>query len=234
MPEWCLSEWSHKDFWTWVKIGGPEIEGSYWLRAKNQGLSLVERTGFKNSRHWPSVQKYLSFHSFHTVISTIRLQSPQSDCNLSNQTAIPTIRLQYSQSMNRFYHVVHIGVHIPECVKHPAHCLRLQSQQSDCNLSNLTAISVIRLRSQQSDCNSSGLQLDCTDWFELQNRTAIRLQSPQSDCNLHNQSADMMQPPWVPLERTTVYVSYGTFFRVQSQQSDYNLSNLAAILLDCS
>ena len=66
---------------------------------------------------------------FKTAISAIRLQSQQSDCNISNHSAIPTIRLQYSQSMNRFYHVVHIGVHIPECVKHPAHCLRLQSPQ---------------------------------------------------------------------------------------------------------
>merc|ERR1712223_1571776 len=90
-----------------------------------------------------------------TAISAIRLQSQKSDCNLSNQTAISAIRLQSQQSMMRFYHVVHIGVHIPECVKHPAHCLRLQFQQSDCNLSNLTAISAIRLQSPQSDCNIS-------------------------------------------------------------------------------
>ena len=79
----------------------------------------------------------------------------------------------------------------------------LQSQQSDCNLSNQNktrrnmakslcrvvapyvscgtfAISAIRLQSQQSDCN-------------LSNQTAIstiRLQSPQSDCNLILQSVD--------------------------------------------
>ena len=51
--------------------------------------------------------------------------------------------------------------------------IRQPSQQSDCNLSNQTAISAIRLQSQQSDCNPSALQLDYTDWFELQNRTAI-------------------------------------------------------------
>ena len=34
-------------FWRWVKIGGPEIEASHWLKAQNQGLSLDERTGFK-------------------------------------------------------------------------------------------------------------------------------------------------------------------------------------------
>ena len=126
-----------------------------------------------------------------------RLQSPQSDCNLSNQTAIPTIRLQYSQSMNRFYHVVHIGVHIPECVKHPAHCFRLQSQQSDCNPHNQTAISTIQLQSPQSNCNPSNqtaisairLQSPQSD-SNLYNWTVIstnRLQSPQSDCNLHSQ-----------------------------------------------
>ena len=34
-------------FWRWVKIGGPEIEASHWLRALNRGLWLVERRGFK-------------------------------------------------------------------------------------------------------------------------------------------------------------------------------------------
>merc|ERR1711928_28375 len=141
----------------------------------------------------------------------LRLQFQQSDCNLSNQTAISTIRLQSSQSMNRFYPVVHIGVRIPECVKHPAHCLRLQSQQSDCNLSNLTAISAIRLQSQQSDCNSHNQTaiftineqiLPCRTYRGPHSRvcqapialfqtaiSAIRLQSQQSDCNPHNQTA---------------------------------------------
>ena len=54
------------------------MEASHWLK----GLNL------RNSRHWPFVQKSLSFHMFQTAISTIRLQSQQSDCNLSNQTAI--------------------------------------------------------------------------------------------------------------------------------------------------
>ena len=63
--------------------------------------------------------------------------------------------------------------------------IRLQSQQSDCNPSDQSANSAIRLQSQQSDCNPSWLQLDCTDWFELQNRTAIldcsRLHSDYTD-----------------------------------------------------
>ena len=33
-------------FWKWVKIRGPEIEASHWLRAQNWGLCLVKRTGF--------------------------------------------------------------------------------------------------------------------------------------------------------------------------------------------
>ena len=89
-------------FWKWVKIRGPEIEASHWLRAQNRGLWLVERTGFKKF-------KALAFHSEisviplisdcnivnQTVISTIRLQSQQSDCNLSNQTAISAIRKKH-------------------------------------------------------------------------------------------------------------------------------------------
>merc|ERR1711978_153812 len=55
--------------------------------------------------------------------------------------------------MIRFYLDLPLGVHIPECGKHPAHCFRLQSQQSDCNLSNQTAISAIQLQSLQSYCN---------------------------------------------------------------------------------
>ena len=166
-PERCWNELDHKDFLRWVKIWGSEIEASYWLRAKNRGLSLVEKTWLKNSRHSPSLQKSLPFHSFQTAISTIRL-------HLHNQTAISTIRLQSPQSMIRFYHVVHIGVHIPECVKHPAHCLRLQSQQSDCNLSNQTAIllhcSLIvevagRLWRLQSDCKDCCLIVEIAVWL---------------------------------------------------------------------
>ena len=39
--------------------------------------------------------------------------------------------------------------------------IRLQSQQSDCNLSNPCAISTIRVQSQQSDCTPPALQSDC-------------------------------------------------------------------------
>merc|ERR1711928_284281 len=90
---------------------------------------------------------------FHTAISTIQLQSPKSDCNLSNPTAISAIQLQSPQSMINFYLDLPLGVHIPECVKHPAECFILQSPQFNCNLSNPTAISAIQLQSPQSNCN---------------------------------------------------------------------------------
>ena len=79
-------------FWKWVKIRGPEIEASHWLRAKNRGLWLVERTGLKKIQGIS-----LSFRNLcHSTYS--RLQSQQSDYNLSNQTAISAIRLQSQQS----------------------------------------------------------------------------------------------------------------------------------------
>ena len=76
-------------FWKWVKIRGPEIEASHWLRAKNRGLWLVERTGLKKIQGIS-----LSFRNLcHSTYS--RLQSQQSDYNLSNQTAISAIRKKH-------------------------------------------------------------------------------------------------------------------------------------------
>ena len=98
-PERCWNELDHKDFLRWVKIWGSEIEASYWLRAKNRGLSLVEKTWLKNSRHSPSLQKSLPFHSFQISILSIRLHSSQSDCNINNRTAISTIRVQKSRNL---------------------------------------------------------------------------------------------------------------------------------------
>ena len=82
-------------FWKSVKIGGPKIEASHWLRAQNRGLWLVERTGFKKFKALAfcleiSLIPLIPYGNLHnqTAISAIRLQSLQSDCNLSNQTAI--------------------------------------------------------------------------------------------------------------------------------------------------
>ena len=132
-------------------------------------------------------------------VHCFKLQSPQSDCNLSNHTAISAIRLQSQQSMIRFYHVVHIGVHIPECVKHPAHCFRLQSPQSDCNLSNQTAIPTIRLQYSQSMNRFYHVVHIGVHIPKCVKHPAhcLRLQSQQSDCNLHNQTAILLHCSWI-------------------------------------
>ena len=70
------------------------------------------------------------------AISTIGLQSQQSDCNLRNQTAISAIRMQSS------------------CIAVRLHQLWLQSQNIVYNLHNLTAISTIRVQYLQSELNT--------------------------------------------------------------------------------
>ena len=109
-------------FWKWVKIGGPEIEASHWLRAQNWGLWLVERTGFEKF-------KTLAFRSEISHSTHSRWQSPQSDCNLHKQTAICIIRLQSPKFDSNLYNQTAIST------------IELQSQQSDCNAGGL-----------QSDC----------------------------------------------------------------------------------
>ena len=82
-------------FWKLVKIRGPEIEASHWLRAQNRGLWLVERTEFKKFKAL-AFRSEISLILFipdgnlynQTAICIIRLQSPQSNCNLHNQTAM--------------------------------------------------------------------------------------------------------------------------------------------------
>ena len=135
----------------------------------------------------------VSFYS-NPMFSVFITGIQQSDWNLSNQTAISAIRLQSLQSNCRDHATSPSTPGTDNCIcklrnffQSAISAIRLQSQQSDCNFSNQTAISAIRLQSQQSDCNPSALQLDYTDCFKLQNRTAIILQSSQSDCNLHNQ-----------------------------------------------
>merc|ERR1712004_714859 len=79
---------------------------------------------------------------FQSAISAIKLQSQQSDCNLSNQTAISTIRLQSPQS---------------ECRDHATSPRSPGTDNCICKLRNFfqSAISAIRVQSQQSDCIST-------------------------------------------------------------------------------
>ena len=141
------------------------------MRAHNRGLLLVEKTGFKQIQGIGLLFRNLC-HSTH-----FRFQSCQSDCNLHNQIAISTIGLQSPQSECRDHATSPSTPGTDNCIcklrnffQSAISAIKLQSQQSDCNLSNQTAISTIR---QQS------LQLDCY----LHKQTVIstiRLQSAQS------------------------------------------------------
>jgi hypothetical protein len=136
-------------FWKWVKIKGPDIEASHWLRAQNRGLWLVERTGFKKF-------KTLAFHSEMSVIPLISdfiNWYCQSDCNLHNQTAISAIRPQSQQSDCNLSNQNKTPSNIPDTLLGAGMCIC--KLRNFCNISNLTAISAIWLQSQQSDCNLS-------------------------------------------------------------------------------
>ena len=114
--------------------------------------------------------------------------------------------------MINFYLDLPLGVHIPECVKHPAKCFRLQSPQFNCNLSNPTAISAMQLQSPQSMIKfylDLPLGVHIPECVKRLAQCFI-LQSPQSNCNLHN-----------PTAISTI--------RLQSQQSNCNLRNPTAI-----
>ena len=169
-------------FLKWVKIGGPEIEASHWLRSQNWGLWLVERTGFK---------KFKAL-AFRWEISIIQLISDcinwycQSDCNLHNQTAISAIRPQSQQSDCNLSNQNKTPSNIPDTLLGAGMCIC--KLRNFCNLSNLTAISAIWLQSQQSDCN-------------LSNQTAI------SAIRIKH-LATCLTPCWAP---GCVYVSWGTF-----------------------
>merc|ERR1712240_741613 len=88
-----------------------------------------------------------------------------------------------------------MGIHlvIPRRLSQTAiSAIQLQSQQSDCNLSNPTAISAIQLQSPQSDCiKFLNLHIHLVIPRRLSQTaiSAIQLQSPQSNCNLNNQTA---------------------------------------------
>ena len=106
------------------------------------------------------------------------LQSPHSDCNLCNQTAISAIRLQSQQSDCNLSNWTAISA------------IRLQSQQSDCNLCNQKKTPP---NMPESLCRVVARYVSCGT-FAI---SAIRLQSPQSDCNLRNQTAILYCSQWI-------------------------------------
>ena len=176
------------------------------------------------------------------AISTIRQQSQQSDCNLSNQTAISAIRIK------------HLATCLtpcwgPGCVykswgAFAISAIWLQSQQSDCNLSNQTAISAIWLQSQriavwllrlQSDCWDGCLIAEIAVWFWK----LVKIRGPEKEAShwLRAQNWGL----WL-LERTGFKkiqsiglwfrnLSPSTHFRRQSPRTDCNLHNQTAISL---
>ena len=141
-------------FWKLVKIRGPEIEASHWLRAQNRGLWLVERTGFKKF-------KALAFRSEISHSTYSRWQSSQSDCKLNNQSAISIIRRQYAQFDSNLYtqtaisrnrlqkfsnlHIQSVNPTASQSGRIPHQSafstIRQKSLQSDGNLHNQTSIS---------------------------------------------------------------------------------------------
>ena len=148
-------------FWKWVKIGGPEIEASHWLRAQNWGLWLVERTGFKKF-------KALAFPSEISLIQFI------PDGNLYNQTAICIIRLQYKQLDSNHYNQTAISTIELQSTQSDSNAGGLQSDCWDYSLIAEIAVWLLRLR---SDCWDWSLIIEIAVWL-------LRLQSDCWDCGL--------------------------------------------------
>ena len=124
------------------------------LNFLNPLLSTNQRPRFWALNQWEasiSGPPILTHFQNKTAISAIRLQSQQSDCNLSNQTVISASRLQSQPSDCNLSNQTAIST------------IQLQSPQSNCNLRNPTAISAIQLQSVQSSCNAGGLQSDYED-----------------------------------------------------------------------
>ena len=117
-------------------------------------------------------------------ISTIRLQSQQSDCNLSNQLAF---REKYQQSESTPCILTNSIILIPlPCGRtHATSPTRGRMTYRKCKLPNF-AISAIRLQSQQSDCNPPALQSDCWDcsWIVEIAVWFWRLQLDCGDCSV--------------------------------------------------
>ena len=105
------------------------------------------------------------------AISTIRLQSLQSDSNLHKKTAISTIWQQFLQSDCNLHNRTAIYTIRLQCRRIAVWLLRLQSDCWDCSL-----IAEIAKVPQ--------LTYTCPNPPQ-----GVRLQSPQWNCNLYNQTA---------------------------------------------
>ena len=120
----------------------------------NPVLSTNQRPRFWALNQWEasiSGPLILTHFQYHTALLAIRLQSQQSDCNLSNPYAISTIWLQSLQSDSILHNQTAVST------------IRQQFLQSDCNLHNRTAIYTIRLQCRRIAVWLLRLQSDCWD-----------------------------------------------------------------------
>ena len=164
------------------------------------------------------------------AISTIRLQSLQSDSNLHKKTAISTIWQQFLQSDCNLHNRTAIytirstatATATVNCNQTAISAIRLQSQQSDCNLHNQTAIFTINEQILPCRTYRGPHSRVCQAPSALFKTaiSAIRLQSQQSDCNLSNQNK-------TPCKMPDTLLSVGAC--VSKLRNFCNLSNHTAI-----
>ena len=132
------------------------FEVSQNMRIWNRGFLLVESQKLRPLIGWEDMIKKFKAFTFSSEISAIPLisdcnfnnqtASPQSDCNLHNQTAIFSINEQILPCRTYRGPLSRVCQAPSALFKTAISAIRLQSQQSDCNLSNQTAISAIRIK----------------------------------------------------------------------------------------
>ena len=113
------------------------------------------------------------------------LQSPQSNCNLRNPTAICAIQLQCRRIAVWLWR---LQSDCWDCKSSATYIYSwsIPRRVGDCNLHNPTAISAIQLQSPQSNCNlcnPAAMQEDCSLIMKIA-VWLLRLQSDCWDCSL--------------------------------------------------
>ena len=86
-----MTEWRWNDGmrtgWLWLKLRSQketvQIGASYWSRAQNRGLWLVERTPNKKSKGLTLIRKCPSFHRHSLIQTSFKGQSCQSGMRIS-------------------------------------------------------------------------------------------------------------------------------------------------------
>ena len=141
------------------------LEVSQNRRTWNRGFPLVESPKLRPLIGWEDriwkIQdislsfRNLSFHSFQMAISTIRLQSSQTDSNLHNQTSISKIWQQSLQSDCNLHNRTAISTIRLQCRRIAVWLLRLHSDCGDCTRIAEIAIWLLILHTDCWDCRYS-------------------------------------------------------------------------------